>query len=82
MHLPNEREFSTFYFLILLIRFCSWLYMLTVAMDANFRLKNRLRSTTNKELTLGMGWSYFVDNSPYSDFIKNYIDEDEVRLND
>ena len=52
--------------------------MLTVAMDANFRLKSRLRSTINKEPTLGIGWSYFVDNGPYSSFIKDYIDGDEV----
>ena len=56
--------------------------MLTVAMDANFRLKSRLRNTTNTELTLGMGWSYFVDNGPYSEFIKNYIDEEEVGFTD
>jgi hypothetical protein len=56
--------------------------MLTVAMDANFRLKSRLRNTTNKELTLGMGLSYFVDNGPYSEFIKNYIDKEEVCAHD
>jgi hypothetical protein len=56
----------------------SWLYMLMVAMDANFRLKSRLRSATNKEPSLGLGWSYFVDNGPYTDFIKDYMDEDEV----
>jgi hypothetical protein len=73
-------SFLPFYFLISLIYNCSWLYMLTVAMDANFRLKSRLRNTTKKELTLGMGWSYFVDNGPYSEFIKNYIDEEEVSV--
>lgn len=82
MRLQNEREFSTFNFqlsvITVLIHICSWLYMLTVAMDANFRLKSRLRNTTNAELTLGMGWSYFVDNRPYSEFIKNYIDKEEV----
>ena len=52
--------------------------MLTVAMDANFRLKSRLRGTTDKDVTLGMGWSYFVDNGPYSNFIKGHVDEAEV----
>ena len=56
--------------------------MLTVAMDANFRLKSRLRGTTDKAPALGMGWSYFVDNGPYSDFIKGYVDEAEVCAND
>jgi hypothetical protein len=49
-------------------------------MDANFRLKSRLRGSGDKEPTLGLGWSYFVDNGPYSDFIKAYVDEDEVRI--
>ena len=83
---PPERACVSdcFIFLILLlIPSCSWLYMLTVAMDANFRLKSRLRGTgtIDKELTLGMGWSYFVDNAPYSEFIKGYVDENEVRMN-
>jgi hypothetical protein len=55
--------------------------MLIVAMDANFRLKSRLWGAINKEPTLGLGWSYFVDNAPYSDFIKGYIDQNEVRVN-
>jgi len=57
----------------------SWLYMLMVAMDANFRLKSRLRGAINKEPALGVGWAYFVDNGPYSEFIKKFVDEDEVR---
>ena len=46
-------------------------------MDANFRLKSRLRSLT-KDPNLGLGMSYFVDNGPYSDFVKYYVDQDEV----
>jgi hypothetical protein len=56
--------------------------MLIVAMDANFRLKSRLRGSINREPTLGLGWSYFVNNGPYTDFIKDYVDEDEVRANE
>jgi len=62
----------------LLITIHSWLYTLIVAIDANFRLKSRLRGSNNREPTMGLGWSYFVDNGPYSDFIKDYVDEDEV----
>jgi hypothetical protein len=51
-----------------------------VAMDANFRLKSRLRGAINREPTLGLGWSYFVNNGPYADFIKDYVDQDEVRF--
>ena len=52
--------------------------MLMVAMDANYQLKSRLRASINKELMLGIGWSYFVNNRPYSDFLKDYVDENEV----
>jgi hypothetical protein len=55
--------------------------MLMVAMDANFRLKSRLRGAMNKEPMLGLGWGYFVNNEPYSDFIKDYVDEEEVCSN-
>jgi hypothetical protein len=58
----------------------SWMYMLIVAMDANFRLKSRLRGLFNKGPTLGLGWAYFVDNGPYSEFIRDYVDQDEVNL--
>ena len=54
--------------------------MLMVAMDANYRLKSRLRASINKEPMLGIGWSYFVNNGPYSDFLKDYVDENEVRI--
>jgi hypothetical protein len=49
-----------------------------VAMDANFRLKSRLRGSKNKEPILGLGWGYFMNNGPYLDFIKDYVDKDEV----
>src|ERR1700735_2478647 len=48
----------------------SWLYMLIVSMDANFRLMSRLHSSVFKDPSLGPGWAYFVDNGPYADFIK------------
>jgi hypothetical protein len=57
-----------------------WIYMLIVAMDANFRLRSKLRGAVNKNHTLGSGWSYFVDNGPYLDFIKDYVDEQEVSI--
>lgn len=52
--------------------------MLTVAMDANFRLRSKLRGAITKDPTMGLGWSYFVNNAPYADFIKDYIDQEEV----
>lgn len=52
--------------------------MLILAMDANFRLKSKLRSWHSKDPTLNPGLAYFVNNGPYSDFIKDYVDEEEV----
>ena len=28
-----------------------------------------------------MGWSYFVNNVPYSEFIKGYVDKNKVCVN-
>ncbi|KIM82772.1 hypothetical protein PILCRDRAFT_7683 [Piloderma croceum F 1598] len=57
----------------------AWLYMLMVTMDANFRLRSKLRGLQSKDPTLMPGWAYFVNNGPYSDFIKDYVDQDEIR---
>ena len=53
--------------------------MLILAMDANFRLQSKLRGALNK-IHLGLGWSYFVNNGLYSDFIKDYVDQEEVSM--
>ena len=52
--------------------------MLMVAMDANFRLRSKLRGLQSKDPTLTPGWAYFVNNGSYSEFIKAYVDQDEV----
>ena len=56
----------------------SWLYMLIVGMDANFRMMSRLRSSIFKDPSLAPSWAYFVDNGPYAEFIKEYVDMEEV----
>lgn len=52
--------------------------MLIVAMDANFRLRSKLRGVGLTDITLNSGLAYFVDNKPYADFIKDYVDQEEV----
>jgi hypothetical protein len=52
--------------------------MLIVAMDSNFRLQSRLRGSMLKYPSLAPGWAYFMDDSPYADFIKDYVDDKEV----
>jgi len=49
-----------------------------VAMDANFRLRSKLRNLNSKDPTLTPGWAYFVKYGPYAEFIKDYVDQDEV----
>jgi hypothetical protein len=56
----------------------SWLYNLVLGMDANFWLKSRLRGTLAKDPPLGGGMAYFMDHGPYADYIKDYVDEEEV----
>ncbi|KAJ7650554.1 hypothetical protein FB45DRAFT_730946 [Roridomyces roridus] len=55
-----------------------FLYMLLLALNANFRLKNRLRANERQNPSLGPGKSYFVDSQPYKDHLKNYVAEKDV----
>nr|GAT58314.1 predicted protein [Mycena chlorophos] len=48
-----------------------FLYMVILAMDANFRMKNRLRSNEINDPSLGGGLAYWVDPRPYQDHVKN-----------
>lgn len=51
--------------------------MLTIGMDANYRLRSKLRGIIT-DPHLSPGWSYFVDHVPYAKFVANYIDQAEV----
>lgn len=53
-------------------------YWLTRAYDACFRLKHKLLSSDAKDLGLGTGWSYFVENEPYKEFTNMLGDQSEV----
>jgi hypothetical protein len=52
--------------------------MLLLAMDANFRLKNRLRGNQRADLPLGAGWGHIVDEGPYKEHLKGYVGEKDV----
>lgn len=51
--------------------------MLTLAMDANFRLRSKLWGVTSDPM-LGPGLAYFIDHAPYAPFIAQYVDEADV----
>jgi hypothetical protein len=56
--------------------------MLFLALDANFRLKNRLRKkSANKGYAiLGDGLGCQVPGDSYTEHIKNYVSEEDVSL--
>ncbi|KAJ7437316.1 hypothetical protein B0H11DRAFT_2255542, partial [Mycena galericulata] len=55
-----------------------FLYMLLLALDANFRLKNRLRANERQDPSLGSGLGYFVDSGPYKEHLRHYVAEKDV----
>jgi len=52
--------------------------MLLLAMDANFKLKNRLRSNEHEDPPLGAGWGHLVDEGPYKEHLRSYVSEKDV----
>ncbi|KAJ7173531.1 hypothetical protein C8R46DRAFT_1161384 [Mycena filopes] len=55
-----------------------FLYMLLIAMDANFRLKNRLRVNEHQDPSLRGGKGYFVEQDGYKEHLRNYVAEKDV----
>jgi hypothetical protein len=55
-----------------------FLYMLLLALDANFRLKNRLRANEHQDVSLGSGMGYFVEEAGFKEHLKNYVAEKDV----
>ncbi|KAJ7839301.1 hypothetical protein B0H13DRAFT_1650261 [Mycena leptocephala] len=55
-----------------------YLYRLILAIDANFKLKNRMRTNERDDPSLGPGWGAFVEPSKYKEHLKNYIAENDV----
>ncbi|KAH7904941.1 hypothetical protein BJ138DRAFT_1118936 [Hygrophoropsis aurantiaca] len=54
-----------------------FLYSLILAMDANFRLKSRLRAIA-PDPALCPGSSYLVDEGPYAAHLRNYVAESDI----
>jgi len=61
----------------LMIIMDSFLYKLILAIDANFRLKNRFKG--NVDDGLGTGWAYFVASAAYKAYLKKFVKQNEVR---
>ncbi|KAF4579925.1 hypothetical protein EYR36_001745 [Pleurotus pulmonarius] len=58
-----------------------FLYTLFVSIDANFRLKNRLKSTTTPAPGLHTGLAYFVPQKPYNEHILQHVSQDDKTVN-
>jgi hypothetical protein len=52
--------------------------MLLLAIDGNFRLKNRLR-TGDADSGLHTGMGYFVEDAPYQEHVLKHATEEDVR---
>ncbi|KAJ7450436.1 hypothetical protein FB451DRAFT_1566624 [Mycena latifolia] len=55
-----------------------FLYMLLLAVDANFRLKNRMRANEIDDPSLGPGWGYWVEPKKYKRHVKKYVNEKDI----
>ncbi|KAI0686696.1 hypothetical protein C8T65DRAFT_590939 [Cerioporus squamosus] len=57
----------------------AWLYQLMISQDANFRLKNRLRTGSHEDPWLGPGLAYCVDEVPYGEYIALFATQEDIR---
>ncbi|KAJ7712309.1 hypothetical protein B0H16DRAFT_1342655 [Mycena metata] len=55
-----------------------YLYRTILALDANFKLKNRIRTNERDDPPLGPGWGAWVDPARYKEHLKKYIAENDV----
>ncbi|KAJ7056486.1 hypothetical protein C8F01DRAFT_1087302 [Mycena amicta] len=55
-----------------------YLYALMLALDTNFRLKNRMRTNKKHDPSLGPGWGCFVEMEPYKEHLRDYVAEVDV----
>ncbi|KAF7288129.1 CxC2 domain-containing protein [Mycena chlorophos] len=55
-----------------------FLYKLLLSVDANFRLKNRIRRNERFDPPLGKGFGYFVHTDAYKTHLLKYVKEEEV----
>ncbi|THU78897.1 hypothetical protein K435DRAFT_699120 [Dendrothele bispora CBS 962.96] len=55
-----------------------FLYTMFLAIDANFRLRNKVVSNTYRSPMLGDGWAYFVPSVPYKEHLAKHSNEDDI----
>ncbi|KAJ7169179.1 hypothetical protein C8R43DRAFT_1121071 [Mycena crocata] len=55
-----------------------FMYRLILAMDANFKLKNRMRANERWDPSLGPGWGAFVEPEKYKEHLRGYVAENDI----
>ncbi|KAJ7917013.1 hypothetical protein B0H13DRAFT_2231523 [Mycena leptocephala] len=55
-----------------------YIYKLILAIDANFKMKNRIRVNERYDPSLGPGWGAFVEPTGYRSHLKKYIAEKDI----
>ncbi|KAF8887913.1 hypothetical protein CPB85DRAFT_1258242 [Mucidula mucida] len=55
-----------------------FIYILFLAIDANFRLCNAVVSTTERDPPLGDGWAYFIEQAPYNVHIRTFVSQEDM----
>jgi hypothetical protein len=65
---------------VLIVILFRYLYLLYIAVDANFKLKGKERHL--KDIELMPGWGAYVPQDEYKSHINNYVHEAEVRSHD
>ncbi|KAF7305858.1 CxC2 domain-containing protein [Mycena chlorophos] len=53
-------------------------YALTVAKDANYRLKNKIRANEIEDPSLAAGLSFFVPEEPYKRHVREHVAEKDI----
>ncbi|KAJ7121221.1 hypothetical protein C8R46DRAFT_929163 [Mycena filopes] len=57
-----------------------YLFRLILAMDANFKMKNRIRAHEHDDPSLGPGWGAFVEPQAYKKHLRKYVAEKDVSI--
>ena len=60
----------------------SFLYMMFIAIDANFRLKNQLVSNYSQDPRLGIGWAYMLPREEYEGYVLLRAKDEDVTGHD
>ncbi|KAJ7778883.1 hypothetical protein B0H14DRAFT_3507857 [Mycena olivaceomarginata] len=55
-----------------------FLFRLILAIDANFKMKNRIRAREHNNPSLGPGWGAFVEPTKYKKHLRNYVAEKDI----